>query len=281
MTRDRQVSRSLPAVLRGAAVLLAARFAVAEPLLTDLRFPTYVSFEGGRVLVAEKQGVVKVFDEGLKPGVAPRVLLDIQGQVSSYGDHGLMGALVFKNWLWLAYSRETPCDPAAGCGPSDARPCDGAINGRPNAQIFGCMLFGRLSRFPYDPATGRVTGGEQILMDGADNGKQACTQFSTHGMTGLVVGPDGFIYASHGDGASFQGPDEGQYGNNPCNDDPAYPGGFRAQNPRKVNGKVLRVDPDSGAWTIFSTGHRNPYRLTVWRGQIYSSDTGESASHRD
>lgn len=257
--------RSL-AVLRGAALLLSACAALADPLLVDLRLPTYVSFEGGRVLVAEKPGVVKIFDEGLKPGVAPRVLLDIQNQVASYGDHGLMGALVYKGWLWLSYSRETP---GIGDGCTD----DGAINGRANNQIFGCVLFGRLSRYPYDVATGRVTGAEQILMDGEDNGKQSCTQFSTHGTTGLVVGPDGFVYSSHGDGASFQGPDEGQYGNNPCQDDPAFPGGFRAQDPRKLNGKVLRVDPDSGAWTIFSKGHRNPYRLTVWRNQIYSSDT--------
>jgi hypothetical protein len=52
-------------------------------------------------------------------------------------------------------------------------------------------------------------------------------------------------YLSHGDGASYQGPDEGQYGTGPrCMDDPKYPGGFRAQNPNKINGKIMRVNPD-------------------------------------
>jgi len=51
---------------------------------------------------------------------------------------------------------------------------------------------------------------------------------------------------SHGDGASYQGPDEGQYGTGPrCIDDPKYPGAFRAQSPNKINGKIMRVNPNN------------------------------------
>jgi len=156
----------------------------------------------------------------------------------------------------------------------------GEVDGRTLDQIFGCLLFGRVSRFPYDPASGTVTGPEQIIIDGQDNNRQACVQFVTHGMTGLALADDGAILFSHGDGASYQGPDEGQFGNGAalCMDDPAYPGAFRAQNPNKINGKIWRMDPNTLERRIFSRGHRNPFRLSVWNGAVYSSDTGAYAA---
>ena len=107
-----------------------------------------------------------------------------------------MGALPYAGFLWLTYSRQTP---GIGNGCTDS----GQIDGRPYAQIAGCVLFGRLSRFPYDAAMGMITGPEDVVMDGEDNGKQGCSQFSTHGITGLVVGADGNIYFSFGEGAAL------------------------------------------------------------------------------
>ena len=42
-----------------------------------------------------------------------------------------------------------------------------------------------------------------------------CAQFSSHSSGDVAFGPDGMLYASAGDGASFRGQDFGQ-ANNPC-----------------------------------------------------------------
>ena len=178
-----------------------------------------------------------------------------------------MGALPYAGYLWLTYSRQTP-------GIGNACTDSGQIDGRPYDQIYGCMLFGRVSRFPYDAATATITGPEDIVMDGENNDKQGCSQFSTHGITGLVVGADNFIYFSFGEGASFQAPDNGEFGNNPCNDRPGYTGAYRAMDPERYAGKIVRVDPVTAELVIVTSGHRNPFRLTVWNGQLYESETG-------
>lgn len=63
-------------------------------------------------------------------------------------------------------------------------------------------------------------------------------------------------------------------GHNPCNDPPAYPGAFRAQNPNRINGKILRMDPESLQWEVFASGVRNPFRLTWYNGMLLESETG-------
>jgi glucose/arabinose dehydrogenase len=133
-----------------------------------------------------------------------------------------------------------------------------------------------------------------------------CQQFPSHSQGNLFFGPEGALYASSGDGASFNGstPDYGQLGGsllntptptNPCGDpggaDPAPPtaegGALRAQDlrtggdPVTLDGSLIRVDPDTGAaWPdnanignndpnarrIIAYGLRNPYRFTIRPG---------------
>jgi glucose/arabinose dehydrogenase len=67
---------------------------------------------------------------------------------------------------------------------------------------------------------------------------------SNHNGGQLQFGPDGMLYAGTGDG--------GGAGDQPDN----------AQNPNSRLGKLLRIDPSSGAVAIYSIGLRNPYRFS-------------------
>jgi glucose/arabinose dehydrogenase len=67
---------------------------------------------------------------------------------------------------------------------------------------------------------------------------------SNHNGGQLQFGPDGRLYAGTGDG--------GGAGDEPDN----------AQNPNSRLGKLLRIDPSSGAVQTYSMGLRNPYRFS-------------------
>ena len=61
-----------------------------------------------------------------------------------------------------------------------------------------------------------MTGSEQVLVE------DWCQQYPSHSTGTVDFGPDGALYASAGDGASFTFTDYGQDGNpvNPCGDPP-------------------------------------------------------------
>jgi glucose/arabinose dehydrogenase len=67
---------------------------------------------------------------------------------------------------------------------------------------------------------------------------------SNHNGGQLQFGPDGFLYAGTGDG--------GGAGDQPDN----------AQNPNSRLGKLLRINPATGAVEVYSIGLRNPYRFS-------------------
>src|SRR6185437_2128021 len=116
-----------------------------------------------------------------------------------------------------------------------------------------------------------TTGTETVLIE------DWCQQYPSHSIGTLDFGPDGMLYASAGDGASFNFADYGQDGSpvNPCGDPPGGVGGtqtpptaeggaLRAQDvrtsadPTTLDGSILRLDPNTGAAAAGNPGSASP-----------------------
>src|SRR2546422_4327829 len=235
--------------------------------LSGLTEPTAVRFASdGRVFVAEKSGIIKVFDN--LTDTSPTIFADLRTNTHNFWDRGLLGLALDPNfpvqpWVYALYTHDAVIGgtaPRWGKPGVSSDPCPTP----PGPTTNGCVVSGRLSRLQ---AAGNVmTGPEQVLIE------DWCQQYPSHSIGDLRFGPDGALYVSGGDGASFNNVDYGQYGNtysgdvaNPCGDPPAAVGGtespptaeggsLRSQSLRRtsgepvlLNGAILRVDPATGA----------------------------------
>jgi glucose/arabinose dehydrogenase len=278
-----------------------------EIVFSGLTQPTALRFSpDGRVFVAEKSGIIKVFDN--LSDTTPTVFTDLRTQVHNFWDRGLLDVALAPNfpadpWVYVLYT----FDAAIG----GTAPRWGSVNGTsdgcptpPGATADGCVVAGRLSRLQ---ASGNVAvGSEQVLVEGW------CQQYPSHSIGSLAFGADGALYASGGDGASFNFVDYGQDGApvNPCGDPPGGVGGtmsppsaeggaLRSQDvrttgdPVDLNGAILRIDPatgaglpdnpmasssDANARRIVGYGLRNPFRVTTRPGtnEVWIGDVGWS-----
>ncbi len=276
-------------------------------VLSGLTNPTVVRFAAdGRVFVAEKRGVIKVFDSLTDP--TPDVFADLNVNVHNFWDRGLLGMALDPDfpaepYVYVLYTYDHVLGssaPAPRWGTpgvySDACPTP------PGATADGCVVSGLLSRLQ---ASGNsMSGAEQVLIE------DWCQQYPSHSVGSVEFGSDGSLYASGGDGASFNFVDFGQDGSpvNPCGDPPggagsvltpptAEGGALRSQDlrtpadPVSLDGTVIRVDPATGAGVagnplaasadanarrIVSYGLRNPFRITERPGtsEIWVGDVG-------
>ncbi len=311
-----------PTSLRGARLLLAlilsaAALALAAPVnaavlpagfqestaIGGLTYPTDVRFAAdGRVFVAEKSGIVKVFDS--LSDTTPTTFADLRTKVHDYWDRGLLGLALHPSfpsqpWVYVLYTYDF--DPNS---PGQQPRWGDACASPPGPTADGCVVSGRLSRLQ---AAGDVmTGAEQVLVE------DWCQQYPSHSVGALEFGPDGALYVSGGEGASFTFTDYGQDGNpvNPCGDPPGGRGGpmtpptaeggaLRSQDlrtgadPTGLHGAILRLDaatgaplpdnpnaggPDANARRIIAHGLRNPFRFAVrpGSGEIWAGDVGQN-----
>ena len=303
-----------------AALLLLALGATASPaaagtlpanfqestVFSGLTNPTVVRFASdGRVFVAEKSGLIKVFDN--LSDTTPTTFADLNTPTYNFWDRGLLGMVLdpsfpTRPYVYVLYTYDK--DPAStlfprwGTAGVYSDPCPNP----PNATGDGCIVTGRVTRLT---ASGNVsTGSEDVLLT------DWCQQYPSHSIGSLQFGRDGMLYVSGGDGASFNFVDYGQDGSplNPCGDPPAGFGGtetpptaeggaLRSQDlrtsgdPAGLDGAILRVDPNTGAAPpdnpnalssdpnarlIIGYGTRNPFRFTFRPGtdELWIGDVG-------
>ncbi len=269
---------ALPGTASTAAAASLPSGFVDETLVTGLSNPTVIAYApDGRVFVAEKRGIVKSWATVADfNSDGPRVqTLDIRTDVMNYWDRGLLGLAVDPNWpsspyIYLMYAYDAipgGSAPRWGVAGADGDACPTPPGGTSD----GCVSQSRLERDTVNPATGVVTS-RQTLLTGW------CQQFPSHSAGTVAFGPDGMLYVSGGDGASFNGgaQDYGQKGGNlpntsspitpknPCGDPPGGLGGsmsaptaeggaLRSQSFRRpageaavLNGTVLRLNPATG-----------------------------------
>jgi glucose/arabinose dehydrogenase len=260
----------------------------------------------GTAFIALKTGQVKVanYNSASSTWSAVTDFADLQTNVNNYGDRGLTGIAVdpqfpTRPYVYVNYTYDKdPRDGAGGTVPKwgvgtayDNCPTP-ATEADPG--IAGCIVPDRVTRLTAVKAGANwvMSGPEKELLVGG------CYQFSSHASGDVAFGPDGELYASSGEGASFLDQDYGQYAS-PCPGDPADEGGsLRSQDYRTsadalgVDGSVFRMDPDTGVaptqanagqWLV-AYGQRNPWRLSFrpkadgsgTSNELWSADVGAS-----
>ena len=242
-------------------------------VVSGLTNPTNVRFASdGRVFVAEKSGILKEFDS--LGSTTPTIVADLRAQVDDYWDRGLLGlaldpAFPAQPYVYLSYTFDAPI---GGVAPvwNDGCPTP------PGPTTDGCVVSGRLVRLQLSGNT--MVGSPQVLIN------DWCQQYPSHSIGDLAFGPDGALYVSGGDGASWSFADYGQGGGssgsptakNPCGDPPVSVGGtqspptaeggsLRSQSfrrptgePVSLDGTILRVDPSTGAALSDNPAAANP-----------------------
>ena len=211
--------------------------------LTGLVSPTVAQFApDGRIFVAEKSGLIKVFAS--LTDTSPGVFADLITQVNDSGNRGLIGMALdpgfpARPYVYVLYTYDAPIHGTAPTWGTPGVPSDQC----PDPDVAGCAVSARISRL--QAAGGVATGPELVLVE------DWFQQYPGQSVGGLAFGPDGALYASAGDGASSTVVDTGQNGN-PGGDPPNEGGALRSQDltsppdPVGLDGSVIRINPDTG-----------------------------------
>ncbi|MEM1229817.1 MAG: Calx-beta domain-containing protein [Pseudomonadota bacterium] len=253
----------------------------------------------GRLFVWEKAGRVWVVEDGQR---AAEPFLDLSEEVGNWRDHGLLGFALSPGFLsngyvyafyvvdrhHLDHCAEAPTGGVAQCGPGYSASEDDYLR----------STIARVTRYRARmPATGggyaqsasaEPTSRKVLIGETTATGIPIVSD--SHGAGSLIFGVDGSLLVTTGDGAHSRGFDGGSetttfgYGADALQSGVIRPaedvGAFRSQLVDSLSGKVLRIDPATGAGIegnpffdaaapraprsrVWALGLRNPFRATL------------------
>ena len=120
-------------------------------VVSGLTFPTAVRFApDGRIFVAEKQGLIKVFDN--LADTTPSTYADLRTKVYNASDRGLLGIALDPDFATqpYVYALYTYDAPIGGIAPVWRDACPNP----PGPTLNGCVASARLSRLSVPPKGG-------------------------------------------------------------------------------------------------------------------------------
>ncbi len=271
----------------------------AQTLETGFVRPTSIDWsnDGRNLYIAEQAGIVKVRRDGR---LLATPVIDIRGHVNGVRDRGLLDIAVHPDlashpYLYLLYTYDPPeVNQFTGLAGPDGRgnragrltrvTLDAATNyttALPNSER---VLLGSNSTWAnFNGAANSTSDFNEppagILADGSNLRDFLAADSESHSVGSVEFGPDGALYVSNGDGASYNRVD---------------PRAVRVQDIDNLSGKVLRINPLTGAGLtdnpffngdatanrskVYQYGLRNPFRISVGpSGQVYVGDVGWGA----
>ncbi|MEM1214082.1 MAG: PKD domain-containing protein [Bacteroidota bacterium] len=246
--------------------------------------PLGITFDNnGQGYLWEKDGKVYVLDENDE--ILPAPLLDLSEEVSSWKDHGLNGFCLDQEFLTNGY---VYCYYVVDLHHYWHY---GTAEYHPDTTVIDKPTFGRITRYQADPATSFTTiiPDSRTVLLGETISTGVPILYDFHGLGSLVQGTDRSLLFSSGE---TTGGLQIGIGNEPG--DVMVPqaidwgiitpdedlGAYKSQYLGSLNGKILRIDPDTGDGLasnpyydatqarsaqsrVWGWGLRNPYRIMV------------------
>ncbi len=269
---------------------------------SNLPFATGIAFApDGRIFIALKSGVVRVWDGSL----LPTPFVDLSAQVNDAHDRGLLGIAVHPQfpaspYVYLLFTHDpagVTADNDAGARVSrlvrvEADPAQGYQVALPGSQV--------PQTTPGGPGHWVMLGKNSTLANignttnGRDTTKPSCmvgfsmanapvedcipADENSHTIGTVAFASDGSLFVSSGDGSNYTAVD---------------PRALRAQNLDSLAGKILRIDPVTALGLpdnpfydaaqpgrnrskVWARGVRNPFRTTIHplTNDAYIGDVG-------
>jgi glucose/arabinose dehydrogenase len=271
---------------------------VIETFASGLNTPTAFDWtpDGEKMFVAQKDGVVRVVDDG---DLNPTPFIDISQQVNNVADRGLIGIAVNPNfetnpYVYLSFTYDPPevyqNTGLAGPDREGNRPsrlirvtADASTDYTTAVPGSEVVLLGTNSTFantsrPDGNSTDDLTIPPSGITPTGENIRDyLATDSQSHSIGGVNFGNDGSLFVSNGDGTSYNDVD---------------PRAVRVQDLDNLSGKLLRIDPltgkglasnpfyngdpDSNRSKVYSYGFRNPFRFSInpFTGEPVVGDVG-------
>jgi glucose/arabinose dehydrogenase len=271
-----------------------------ETVFDDLEYPAgYIPVDTNLSYVYELNGVIKAIIDNK---VREEPVLDISEEVGFWSSNGLLGATIDPNfkengYIYLLYNVDRHHLLYYGAPEYD-----------PNANSTYRGGMGRITRYTINTDDFLSTDYEsRLVLLGEEIGTGIPIMSEAHSTGSLDFGDDGSLLAATGDGNTYfccyngQGPlPPSAYDSTGLSDgiidEAQMIGAFRAQFVDALNGKILRIhpetgeglpnnpffepdDPQSNRSKMWATGFRNPFRMRVRRGSGFGDlDQGHPGS---